>query len=84
MDIDDTCDCVAYARAWAHHASFSYRMRDQADTMEAICNIIRDPSKALRWRKCVRFLRYVADMSPARVHSITLAEAADIGWGLRL
>jgi hypothetical protein len=83
MDIDDTIDCLSFARAWAGNASFRDRMLSQADDMENCLGIISDAPKAMRWAKCVRFLRWVADQPAAIVHSTTITAAADIGWGIR-
>lgn len=83
MNIDNTGDCLEYARDWASHSSFRDRMLDQADDMENCCNIIRDSAKRYRWTHCARFLRWAADQTSPTIYHTTLTEAADIGWGLR-
>lgn len=81
-DINDTCDCLEFARAWAHHPAFHAHMALQAEAMESAVYIIRDDNKRMRWAKCIRFLRW-AEKTPAPiVASTTLTKAADIGWGL--
>ena len=82
MNIDNIDDCLEYARAWTGHGSFRDRMLDQANDMETCLNIIRDDAKAMRWQKCVRFLRWASNQTAPTIFNTTLTAAVDIGWGI--